>query len=489
MSVAQTDALIQHASRPDAHFGAQTQADGLWEGRTFTAMCVLWDAAALVICALIFASGPLAVHAESVAWPLALPPLALVIIGVRGGSLEVIGSSVAGGLARAAGGVAIAVTAVVLVATAVGAGAHVGPVVLCGAAAVAAIAAGRLVLARRQHWVRRHRRTGRPTLIVGAGQVGTRIALRLLGDPTYGLRPVGFIDGPDIVDDPGPEDLPLPVLGAFDELAEIASGADARHAIIAFSGSVRDAELRPFVSRCERIGMGVSVVPRFFDLMGSVSSYERLGGLPLVGLHSTTQQRGRLAVKRATDAVLAGIALVALAPLLAVIALAVRLESPGPTLFRQVRVGRDGRTFEILKFRTMRVDGDVPKFVPGPDTAPGGVEGADRRTVIGRWLRRTSLDELPQLINILRGEMSVVGPRPERPEYSDIFTQNLSRYGERLRLRPGLTGWAQVCGFRGQTSLADRVEWDNYYIEHWSFGLDARIVLRTVAALFQPGED
>jgi lipopolysaccharide/colanic/teichoic acid biosynthesis glycosyltransferase len=189
--------------------------------------------------------------------------------------------------------------------------------------------------------------------------------------------------------------------------------------------------------------------------------------------------------------------LILLMPLLVAAALLVRCSSKGPVLFRQRRIGRDGRAFDLYKFRSMRVDGheddDVDgaeslKFLLGGDTAPGGVEGDDRRTPVGRFLRRTSLDELPQLLNVLRGDMSLVGPRPERPEFVELFKQDIVRYGDRHRVRSGITGWAQVHGLRGQTSLAERVEWDNYYIAHWSLGLDVKILALTFVALFRDAE-
>ena len=176
-----------------------------------------------------------------------------------------------------------------------------------------------------------------------------------------------------------------------------------------------------------------------------------------------------------------------------------RLSSPGPILFRQRRVGRDGKVFDFYKFRSMRVEpvpeGEQPEqsssatdfLLPG-DTAPGGVEGDDRRTAVGRFLRSTSLDELPQFFNVLRGDMSLVGPRPERPEFVELFRQDVIRYGDRHRVKSGITGWAQVHGLRGQTSLAERVEWDNYYIAHWSLGLDLRILALTLVALFRNAE-
>jgi lipopolysaccharide/colanic/teichoic acid biosynthesis glycosyltransferase len=133
-------------------------------------------------------------------------------------------------------------------------------------------------------------------------------------------------------------------------------------------------------------------------------------------------------------------------------------------------------------------DGGSLEFLLGVDTAPGGVEGDDRRTSVGRFLRRTSLDELPQLFNVLKGDMSLIGPRPERPEFVEMFMNDIVRYGDRHRVKSGITGWAQVHGLRGQTSLAERVEWDNYYIAHWSLGLDAKILALTMAAVFRNAE-
>jgi len=190
------------------------------------------------------------------------------------------------------------------------------------------------------------------------------------------------------------------------------------------------------------------------------------------------------------DQLVAGMALVIASPLFAVLALAVRLSSPGPVFFRQQRVGRDGQVFDLLKFRTMRGEPSGEEALPniGSDRAPGGVEDDDRRTRVGRFLRRTSLDELPQLVNVLRSEMSLVGPRPERPSFVELYSEALERYTDRHRMRPGITGCAQVKGLRGQTSLSERVELDNYYIEHWSFTLDMKILLRTVLAAFRVPE-
>jgi len=157
--------------------------------------------------------------------------------------------------------------------------------------------------------------------------------------------------------------------------------------------------------------------------------------------------------------------------------------------FRQPRAGHGAAIFDLIKFRSMFDGAEALKVdLLHANEMPGGVEGVDRRTRVGRFLRRTSLDELPQLINVLRGEMSLVGPRPERPEFVELFNRDINRYEDRLRVKSGITGWAQVHGLRGQTSLADRVEWANFYIEHWSLSFDLKILALTVVAVFRAAE-
>jgi exopolysaccharide biosynthesis polyprenyl glycosylphosphotransferase len=274
--------------------------------------------------------------------------------------------------------------------------------------------------------------------------------------------------------------------------------------------AVADARVSRLIQRCQELGIEVSVVPRMFDTINNRVGYDTVGGLPLMSFSSVNPKGLQFAVKHAFDRIFAVVLLVVLAPVIAITALIVRLSSAGPIMFRQRRVGRDGTVFDLYKFRSMRIeppppaarpvaevaladgeDGDgaaLGGFVPDADTAPGGVEGHDRRTRVGRFLRRTSLDELPQLFNVLRGEMSIIGPRPERPEFVELFGRDIARYGDRHRVKSGITGWAQVHGLRGQTSLAERVEWDNYYIAHWSLGLDTRILALTFVALFRNAE-
>jgi exopolysaccharide biosynthesis polyprenyl glycosylphosphotransferase len=349
--------------------------------------------------------------------------------------------------------------------------------------ATAYVAAGRIALHWTQAQARRHGEAMRPTLIVGAGRVGRLIAKRLLANPELGLKPIGFLDKEpmDALDGA----ITVPVLGASWDLDEVIADHDVEQVIVTFSKAPNEVLLR-LVRRCEELGVSVSFVPRLFEKVNGRITVEHIGGLPIVSAHPANPRGWQFAVKYAVDRVAAALALVIVLPVMAATAAAIWFSLGRPIFFRQVRVGRDGRPFEMLKFRSMRaaasqgapVEVDLP-----PDTAPGGVEGEDRRTRVGALLRRTSIDELPQLLNVVRGEMSLVGPRPERPEFVGLFEESVYRYTDRHRVKAGITGWAQVNGLRGKTSLADRVEWDNYYIENWSLWLDLKIALMTALAV------
>ncbi len=320
---------------------------------------------------------------------------------------------------------------------------------------------------------------GAPTLIVGAGRVGRTVAERLSAQPGLGLRPIGFLDKEPLE----AQITGLPVLGASWDLEHVVRAYGVENVVVTFSTAPMSVVLG-LVRRCEELGVTVSHVPRLFESVNGTLTLEYFGGLPLLTRRPVNPKGWQFACKYAFDRIVGIAVLLALSPLLLAIALAVWVSLGSPILFRQVRVGRDGRTFEMLKFRSMR-DPAVPavEIVEQAGVAPGGVEGDDRRTRVGAFLRRTSLDELPQLWNVVRGDMSLVGPRPERPRFVELFEESIYRYGERHRVKSGITGWAQVHGLRGKTSLDDRVEWDNHYIENWTPWLDLKTLLLTVGAL------
>jgi exopolysaccharide biosynthesis polyprenyl glycosylphosphotransferase len=384
------------------------------------------------------------------------------------------------------GYISVAVMAVLVFDEFVLYGVTIGPVIAWTWVFTAVLlAGGRCVLALARRQARIKGVSGKPTLIVGSGVVGTAIAQRLAAAPEYGLTPVGFLD-----DDQAPVSTlrTLPILGSPSDLAEVAAEHGVQHVLFAFTHG-RDQTLLALAERCEQLGLEVSLVPRLFESMNDRVALDWVGSLPVLGIRPLDPKGWQFRVKYAIDRPIALLALILLAPVMAVVGLAVKLSSPGPMLFRQRRIGQDGQVFEMLKFRSMHIPDDDVEFVPPPGFAPGGVEGPDRRTPIGRFLRRSGLDELPQLINVLRGEMTLVGPRPERPEFAIAFGAQLARYTDRHRVKSGITGWAQVSGLRGQTSLVDRVDMDNYYIRNWSLSLDLKIALLTVPAVLRTGND
>jgi exopolysaccharide biosynthesis polyprenyl glycosylphosphotransferase len=434
-------------------------------------------------------------HVSSMEAPLlAMPPLVMVLLYLRGLYRTRLRAMVLDGVVPVMSAVSVAAMAVAMIGIFLnGSIPNQSEWVRAWAFALVAVGVGRMALTLTQRWARGRRRVGKPVLIMGAGLVGSQVARRLDSHPEYGLRPVGFLDDdPRSIAEVGGRDVP--VLGTVEDLDEIVRRTHVGNLIVAFS-SVADARVSRLIQRCQELGIEVSVVPRMFDTINNRVGYDTVGGLPLMSFSSVNPKGLQFALKHAFDRVFAVLLLVVLAPVIALTAVVVRLSSPGPALFRQRRVGRDGTVFDLYKFRSMRMESapalaaaGAPGFVPDAGTAPGGVEGDDRRTFAGRFLRRTSLDELPQLFNVLRGEMSIIGPRPERPEFVELFGRDIARYGDRHRVKSGITGWAQVHGLRGQTSLAERVEWDNYYIAHWSLSLDMKILVLTAVALFRNAE-
>jgi exopolysaccharide biosynthesis polyprenyl glycosylphosphotransferase len=330
---------------------------------------------------------------------------------------------------------------------------------------VLAVAVGRFLARLVRGVLHRRGRLLEPTLVLGAGPTGQLIARTLQARPSYGLGPVGFVDRI-----PTHERLPLPLLGSPEELDEVIRRHGIGCVILGF-GPTEEADLVEIVRTCDAPDVSFFVLPRFFELgLQSEGSSSDVRGFPLVPLRLAPRP---LHAKRAFDVVVGGLLLLLTLPLMGLGVLAVRLAGPGPIIFRQERIGRNGETFEMLKLRSLH---------PGRDDGTWGLD-EDRVTWAGRILRPTHLDELPQLINVLRGDMSIVGPRPERPMFVQEFGQQFPRYLDRHRVPVGLTGLAQVNGLWGESSIEERARVDNRYIESWSLRQDLAILLRTVPTL------
>ncbi len=346
----------------------------------------------------------------------------------------------------------------------------------------AGVAAAMLIASRwAAYSVVRHLRETRViqhrTLIVGGGQVAGELASVLLEHRELGMLPVGFVD-----DDPllRPDECPVPHLAGSADLVSVIKGVDAANVVVAF-GSMRESQVVDVVRTCDRHSCEIFYIPRFYELQAIDDRVDMAWSIPLVRLHRAAFRTQAWKVKRAVDVLGATAGLVLLSPVLALCALLVRWESGTPVLFRQHRVGVDGRPFTILKFRTLTPSGDTES------QTLWNVSGDARIGRVGRMLRKTSLDELPQLWNVLIGEMSLVGPRPERPVFDSQFAERFPRYVARHRVPAGLTGWAQIHGLRGDTSIQDRARFDNYYIEGWSLWGDCKILLRTIGQVVRAG--
>lgn len=309
----------------------------------------------------------------------------------------------------------------------------------------------------------------RRAVIVGTGPLGVEIAEYLDQHEEAGVVAVGMVD------QRVRGELPLPVLGEPQHLPSIVRRHEIDSVIVAY-GAFAESELVPILRRCEENAVEVVVLPRFFEL--SLAGLRReLWGYPLTNLQGSAEIRASWRLKRVLDVAGASVLLVLAAPLMVVVALAVRLTSPGPILFQQDRVGHRGRIFGMYKFRSMLENDD--------SDITWSVEDDDRVTPVGRFIRATHLDELPQLFNVLRGDMSLVGPRPERPHFVQLFADKFDNYEERHRVPVGITGWSQVNGLWGDTSIEARCRLDNRYIESWSLRRDLLILVKTIPTLFR----
>ena len=334
--------------------------------------------------------------------------------------------------------------------------------------ATALVVGGRVITTRLIGFARRRGIAQYPTVLLGGGPLAAELAKILELHPNYGLKVVGFVDDGDIF----PAQQYLPQLGRVDDL-DIAVATTGACTLLVADGNFEERALIDAVRTETCQAAELLVVPRMHHFHTQTGIADHIGSIPIMRIRHPNLHGPARMIKRLFDIAVVFTATLVLAPVLIAAALAVRLEGGPGVIFRQVRVGRDGKQFELLKFRSMRPADEV-------ESQTQWCVAADNRVgVVGRILRATSIDELPQLWNILRGDMTLVGPRPERPHFVELFSAQFDRYAHRHRVQAGLTGFAQVSGLRGDTSIADRARYDNFYIENWSLWLDIKIILRT----------
>jgi Undecaprenyl-phosphate glucose phosphotransferase len=311
-------------------------------------------------------------------------------------------------------------------------------------------------------------------LIVGAGKVASDMVSRVRLHQELGIQLIGCLSR-DGGERRGPGGVPI--VGSYGDLGQFINRADIDQIVVALP--LEDQQVLPdIMEELKDSVLDIKIIPDLYQFASVGGAIEEFEGLPVISLQGCPLDGINLFTKRLLDLAIAGVALVVFSPIMALITLAVKLTSRGPVLFKQERVSFDGSRFRIVKFRTMYIDAEA--------SGPGWTKpGDDRVTPVGRFLRSTSLDELPQLFNVLRGDMSIVGPRPERPVYINEFRQRIPRYMLRHKVPAGITGWAQVHGWRGDTSIDKRIEYDLYYIENWSIILDIKIVCMTLVNGFR----
>jgi exopolysaccharide biosynthesis polyprenyl glycosylphosphotransferase len=308
--------------------------------------------------------------------------------------------------------------------------------------------------------------------IVGTSKWGERLHEKVHGHPGLGIQIVGRI-GKSASPEHG-----IPLLGEKEEIAKIVEREGISVLFLALDDS-ETGELFLLMNECSGLDVKFYLIPSALEMMTSRIRVEEVEGIPVLKIKDVAMSSWNYVFKRVFDLCLSFLTLVLLLPVFAVVAAAIVMDSRGSVFYGQKRVGIDGKTFALVKFRTMSEDAEKET---GPVWA---TRGDSRVTRVGRFLRRTSLDELPQLWNVLKGDMSVVGPRPERPYFVEKFRANIPKYLERHRVKSGMTGWAQVHGLRGNVPIEDRTQYDLFYVENWSFLLDIRILLMTVRAVIR----
>ena len=321
------------------------------------------------------------------------------------------------------------------------------------------------------HRIRRRGMNLKHMMLVGCSKAAEGYIGRIAQNPQWGYQVHGILDDNTPV---GTSYHDVPVIGGTDDIEKVLESNDLDEIAITH-GLAEYYKLRKIVAACEKSGVHTQFVPDYTDIIPSKPYTEDLLGLPVVNIrYVPLSDTFNAMLKRAFDIVVSIIAIIIFSPVMIGTAIAVKATSPGPVIFRQERVGLHNRPFQMYKFRSMEVQ--------SPEEEKKGWTTKDdpRVTKVGRFIRRTSLDEFPQLFNVLKGDMSLVGPRPERPQYVEKFREEIPRYMVKHQVRPGMTGWAQVNGYRGNTSIRKRIDYDLYYIEHWTFGFDIKILFLTV---------
>ena len=342
-------------------------------------------------------------------------------------------------------------------------------------AAILAIWLARVILDTVLRLCRAHGIDTANVLIVGAGESGEIILEKIRHAPELGYRVVGFVDDAHVDFFPSG----APVLGTLADVPRLIGQHHIGELIIA-APRLEQRDVLELVANCAREHVNVKLFPDIVQIMSTEVTTSDLTGLPMVQIRDVALRGWNLTLKRTMDLVVSAIALVLLSPFMMALAVAVKVwGGSGPVFYTQERVGLDGKAFQLIKFRSMREDAEA-------DTGPVWASPDDRRrTRIGTIMRRWSLDELPQLVNVLVGEMSLVGPRPERPHFVEQFSREVPRYAERHNEKAGMSGWAQVNGLRGQTSITERTKYDVFYVENWSLAFDVKILLKTIGAVFR----
>jgi len=341
---------------------------------------------------------------------------------------------------------------------------------------IALVMLGRLV----HDWLQGRARAGGwgrdRVLIVGTGDVAQMILQKIQWSPWLAYEIVGLVAKNGNGNHPPETVLGVPVLGHTDDLPGLIDEHGINEVIIALPEATHQETLN-IIALCDRSTISVKVFPDVFQFIAGQVGIDDLGGLPLLSVRDVALRGWKLTLKRGVDVLGSLAGLVLLSPLMLLVALLIKLESPGPVFYVQERMGLDARSFPMLKFRSMRQDAE--------QNGPGWTRPNDpRRTRLGALMRSLNIDELPQFINVLIGDMSLVGPRAERPIYVEQFKKSIPRYMDRHREKAGLTGWAQVNGLRGDTSITERTKYDLWYIENWSLLLDFKILIRTVMQFF-----